>query len=72
MMYRTWPEVNRAFSAGAFWVPRILGRCPRLAVNAAPLALSNPVTQVDRPIALKSYMQVTAGTTKLCLFGCVR
>jgi len=26
--------MNRAFSAGFFWVPSILGRCPRLAVNA--------------------------------------
>ena len=33
-------EVNRAFSAELFGVPRILGRCPRLALNAAPLALN--------------------------------
>ena len=34
-------EVTRAFSAGAFWILRILGRCPVLGVgvNAAPLAL---------------------------------
>src|SRR5438552_3242000 len=32
------PEVNRAFSAGAFGAPQILGRCPRLSVNVAPLA----------------------------------
>jgi hypothetical protein len=30
--------LNRAFSAGRF-VSRILGRCPRLKMNAAPLAL---------------------------------
>jgi hypothetical protein len=39
MMIGLVPEVNRAFSAGAFWVPLVLGRCPRLTVNAAPLAL---------------------------------
>ena len=31
--------MNRAFSAGAFGVPLVLGRCPRLTVDAAPLAL---------------------------------
>jgi hypothetical protein len=33
------PKVNRAFSAGPFWVLRILGRRPRLEMNAAPFAL---------------------------------
>jgi hypothetical protein len=34
-------EVNRAFSAGGvFLISRSLGRCPRLEVNAAPLALN--------------------------------
>ncbi len=35
MMIEFVQEVNRAFSAGALFVPRILGRCPRLAVNCA-------------------------------------
>jgi hypothetical protein len=39
-------EVNRAFSAGAFFVPRILGRCPRLAVNCAFGAKLAPVARI--------------------------
>jgi hypothetical protein len=31
-------EMNRAFSAGGFH--EFLGRCPRLLMNAAPLALN--------------------------------
>jgi hypothetical protein len=38
-LHETAPEVNRAFSAVAFWVPLVLGRCPRLTINTAPLAL---------------------------------
>jgi hypothetical protein len=30
MMIELLPEVNRAFSAGGWGVPRILGRCPSL------------------------------------------
>src|SRR6266478_10234370 len=30
MMIDLVPEVNRAFSAGVFFIPQILGRCPRL------------------------------------------
>ena len=33
------PQVNRAISADAFAVLQILGRCPGLPLNAAPLAL---------------------------------
>jgi len=33
------PQVNRAISADAFAVLQILGRCHRLPLNAAPLAL---------------------------------
>ena len=40
ILKRASPMVNRAFSAGGFAFPRILGRCPRLAVNVAPLALT--------------------------------
>jgi hypothetical protein len=40
MMIELAPEVNRAFSARASGVPGILGRCPRLAHEMAPLALS--------------------------------
>jgi hypothetical protein len=32
-------HVNRAFSAGAFLDDALLGRCPRLTVNVALLAL---------------------------------
>jgi hypothetical protein len=32
--------VNRAFSAGNFRIPTILGRCPRVSMNVAPLARS--------------------------------
>jgi hypothetical protein len=52
--------VNRAFSAGAFGVPLVLGRCPRFAtanpscggltVNAAPLALKQLPESVSRAI----------------------
>jgi len=42
MMIEFVREVNRAFSASAFFVPRILGRCPRLA-TANPFRLrTNP------------------------------
>jgi hypothetical protein len=34
-------EMNRAFSADILGKPRILGRCPRLAMNAAPVALTD-------------------------------
>jgi hypothetical protein len=33
-------KVKRAFSAGPFLTRFILGRCPRLPLNAAPLALN--------------------------------
>jgi predicted transcriptional regulator len=38
MMIERAPEVNRAFSAGHVVFTKILGSCPRLPVNAAPLA----------------------------------
>src|SRR4029453_7293235 len=50
MMIGLVPEVNRAFSAGAFGVPLVLGRCPRLTVNTAPLALKQLPESVSRAI----------------------
>jgi hypothetical protein len=50
MMIEFVQEVNRAFSAGALFVPRILGRCPRLAVNCAFGAKLVPVARIaSRP-----------------------
>jgi hypothetical protein len=46
MMIEFVQEVNRAFSAGALFVPRILGRCPRLAVNCAFGAKLVPVARI--------------------------
>jgi len=46
MMIEFVQQVNRAFSAGAFFVPRILGRCPRLAVNRAFGAKLVPVARI--------------------------
>jgi len=44
-------EVNRAFSADAFWgAMNPCGACPRLAVNSAPLAL-NRCTASSLPFA---------------------
>jgi hypothetical protein len=43
------PEVNRAFSANIVsGVPRPLGRCPRLALHVAPLALNRYVVAAVR------------------------
>ena len=46
MMIEFVQEVNRAFSAGALFVPRIPGRCPRLAVNCAFGAKLVPVARI--------------------------
>jgi hypothetical protein len=46
MMIEFVQEVNRAFSAGALFVPRILGRFPRLAVNCAFGAQLVPVARI--------------------------
>jgi hypothetical protein len=40
MMIEPASRVNRAFSAGDFGISRILGRCPRLEMTGAPLALN--------------------------------
>jgi hypothetical protein len=40
MMDQKGTGMNRAFSAGPFALHKSLGRCPRLAMNAAPLALN--------------------------------
>jgi hypothetical protein len=47
--------MNRAFGAGEFWLIETLGRCPRLQMNDAPLALTNnqakcPIPTGKRPI----------------------
>src|SRR5207249_11374182 len=40
--------MNRAFSAGGLALPEFLGRCPRLVMNAAPLALNRYVCSAKR------------------------
>jgi hypothetical protein len=50
-------RMNRAFGAGGFWLIETLGRCPRLQMNDAPLALTNnqakgPIPTGRRPIFL--------------------
>jgi hypothetical protein len=55
--------LNRAFSAGRF-VSRILGRCPRLKMNAAPLALKrNSAGRIYLPGAAFSTPRIVCGVT---------
>jgi hypothetical protein len=48
MMIGLVPEVNRAFSANQIFLTKTLGRCPRLAMNAAPLALKQKASREKR------------------------